>query len=156
MSTYPFSKALQAGLLVGSLDISAAFIHFYSKTGKGPTPILKYIASAVFGKEAYTGGNEMVALGLAFHYIIAFGFTFFFFWLFRQWPLLSKNRILTGILYGIFMWAFMQFIVLPLSNIPGFVLSIKPVNALIAIGILIVCIGIPLALLAQKKNVASS
>ena len=151
MNNYPFKKALEAGLLVGSLDISAAFIQFYSKTGRGPTPVLKYIASGVFGKDAFTGGNEMVAWGFLFHYIIAIGFTFFFFWLVLQWPVLLNNRILTGILYGIFIWTTMQFLVLPLSHIgrPAFKLT----NALIAASILIVCIGIPLALIAKKRNI---
>ncbi len=151
MNNYPFKTALQAGLLVGSLDISAAFIQFYIKTGKGPTAVLKYIASGVFGKDAFTGGNDMVAWGFVFHYIIAISFTLFFFWLVRQWHFLLNSRILTGILYGIFMWTVTQFIVLPLSKIPA--LKIKPVNAIIAITILIVCIGIPLSLLAQKKKI---
>src|SRR5688500_17155151 len=63
---------LFSGLLVGSLDITAALVQFYIKTGKDPLIVLKYIASAVFGKDAYAGGNKMAIYGLLFHFIIAF------------------------------------------------------------------------------------
>jgi hypothetical protein len=39
-----------SGLLVGTLDITAALVQFYIKTGKDPLIVPKYIASAVFGK----------------------------------------------------------------------------------------------------------
>lgn len=46
---------LYAGLLVGSLDITAAFLDFYISTGNGPGGVLRFIASGVFGREAFTG-----------------------------------------------------------------------------------------------------
>ena len=64
------SEALKAGLIAGLLDISAAFIQYYSRTGRNPLAVLKFIASGVFGKAALTGGTEMILLGLVFHYII--------------------------------------------------------------------------------------
>ena len=69
---------IKAGLIAGSLDIIAAFLNFYFKTGKNPTIVLKYTASAIFGKDAVTGGNGMALTGLLLHYIIAFIFTIFF------------------------------------------------------------------------------
>ncbi|HYG39365.1 MAG TPA: hypothetical protein VD908_12125 [Cytophagales bacterium] len=75
-------KILKAGLLVGTLDILAAFIHYIIASGKSdPFVVLKFIASGVFGNEAFVGGNIMIVAGLILHYIIALGFTLFFFWL---------------------------------------------------------------------------
>ena len=71
-------NVLKAGVIVGTLDILAAFIQFYSKTQKNPIVVLNFIASGIFGKEAFTGGNKMAAFGLFFHYVIAFGFTLLF------------------------------------------------------------------------------
>ncbi len=68
-------SVLKAGFIVGTLDILAAFINYYINTGKSPEPVLKFIASGVFGKSAFTIGNEMLAWGLLFHYGIAFIFT---------------------------------------------------------------------------------
>jgi hypothetical protein len=66
-----FSKILKAGLIVGTLDILAAFIQYAIKTGKNPTVVLKFIASGVFGKEAFNGGTMMNVYGLIFHFVIA-------------------------------------------------------------------------------------
>lgn len=141
---------LKAGLFVGTLDILAAFLHSFIKTNKDPLPVLKFIASGVFGKEAFTGGNNMYIWGLVFHFIIAIAFTVIFFWVYSLFPSLFKYRLLTGIVYGLFVWAVMQFIVLPLSNAPK--MAFRPLNAMLAAAILVICIGIPLAFLAGKRN----
>jgi hypothetical protein len=145
-----FPRIIKAWLLVGTLDIIAACTQFYIKTGKGPEPVLKYIASAVFGQDARRGGTEMIVAGLAFHYIIALLFTVFFFIIFSRLGLMVVNRIITGILYGIFIWAVMNRIVVPMSEIGKQPFVLK--NGLIAAAILIVCIGIPLALLAPRPG----
>lgn len=150
MKSFPYRRALAAGLIVGTLDITAALLNYYIQTGKEPWPVLKFVASGVFGKtEAYTSGSVMYAWGLFFHYIIAMGFTFLYFILYRSIPALGKNRILSGIGYGLFVWAFMQFVIVPMSNTPT--LPFKWKGALIGAGILIICIGIPLAFLARKS-----
>jgi uncharacterized membrane protein YagU involved in acid resistance len=144
----PLSKIIKAGLIVGTLDIVAAFIQFFIQTKNNPLIILKYIASGILGKEAFSGGGLVILLGLILHYIIAFSFTILFFWLFTKIKILSRSKIITGILYGIFIWVVMNLIVVPLSNIPARPFDI--VNAIINAVILIVCIGIPLSFMANK------
>lgn len=139
------TQSIKAGLVVGSLDISAACIQYFIKTGKGPAGVLKFVASGVFGKDAFTNNTVMIFMGLLFHFIIAMLFTFFFFWLTAKIPGLLKIKVLTGIVYGVFIWTVMNVIILPLSNTPP--LPFKITNAAIAAFILIVCIGIPLAFL---------
>lgn len=143
------SKTIKAGLLVGTLDITAACTQFYIKTGKGPEPILRYIASGAFGKGAFTGGGSMIFWGLFFHYFIAMSFTFFFFWLAKTFPGILKVKLLTAVLYGVFMWCVTQFLVIPLSKISTPTPTLT--GAAIAISILIVCIAIPLTLIAGKQ-----
>lgn len=146
-----FSKMIKAWLFVGTLDIMAATLQVFIKGKNGDglavfKMICRYIASAVFGPAARTGGNEMVFAGLVFHYIIALLFTVFFFIIFSKLELMIINRLVTGILYGIFVWAVMNMIIVPLSAIGK--QPFNPNNAIMAAGILIVCIGIPLAMLA--------
>ena len=143
-------KIIKAGLIVGALDILAACIQYYIKTGKNPERVLKFIASGVFGKAANTNGNIMILWGLIFHFFIAFSFTLFFFWLTDKIPSVLKNKLLTGAVYGIFIWSVMKFLVLPLSNTHK--IPFNFINAIIAILILIVCIGIPLAFLKGKST----
>jgi hypothetical protein len=139
---------LGAGLLVGGLDIAAALIQFYIRTGKDPLIVLKYIASAVFGKEAYSLGNSMVVLGLLFHFLIAFTWTILFFLIYPKLRLLSWNRVVTGILYGIFIWIMMNRVVVPLTKISTGAFDAK--QATIAVIILICAIGIPLSFIAHR------
>src|SRR5690554_1214577 len=134
---------LKAGLLVGTLDILAAFLHYYVKTHNNPIAVLHYIASGAFGDEAYEDGLSMALWGLLFHFLIAFSFTGLFFWLYRFWPAFRRLGVFVCIAYGVFMWSVTQFLVIPLSRIPD-TSTIRFSNAAPAIGILVVCIGIPL------------
>ena len=142
-------EIINAGLIVGTLDILAAFIYYYITTGnKDVFIILRYIASAVFGKAALTGDVATSIAGLIFHYLVAFSFTIFVFWIFPRLRFLSKNILIAGIAYGLFTWAIMNLVVVPLTRI-----GTRPFNlfnASINAFILIICIGIPLAFMANK------
>lgn len=139
-----------SGLLVGTADILAAFGRFYLKSGKNPVPpVSKFIASGVLGTSAFKGGAAMIALGLLFHYIIAFLFTIFFFWLYKRWALMSGNWWVTGIIYGIFIWVVMSQAVVPLSNAPSTAEG-GIGDKLAAAGILIAMIGLPLSYIAKR------
>ena len=143
----PFSRIVKAGLLVGTLDILSAFIFYYSKTGKNPLAVLNYIASGIFGKEAFAGGGMMYVAGLLLHYLVAFLVTLFFFWLYPKIKPASKNKLLTGIFYGLFTWLVMNLLVVPMSKVAARPFNWQ--NAWINMVILIVCIGIPLSYLAS-------
>jgi uncharacterized membrane protein YagU involved in acid resistance len=60
---------------------------------------------------------------------------------------MSKDRILTAVVYGLFVWTVMNLIVVPLSNTVHRPFKIDGV--LINMGILIVCIGLPLSFIAN-------
>jgi uncharacterized membrane protein YagU involved in acid resistance len=143
-----FLAILFTGLLAGLLDGLAAIIQFTINGGKNPANIFKYIASGVFGKEAYAKGNSMVAWGVFFHLLIAMLLTVFFFLIYPTVKWLGENKILAGILYGIFAWVVTTQLVIPLSQInpPPFQLK----KAMIAVLILIFCIGLPISLMANK------
>ena len=147
----PVNKILLVGILVGTLDILAAFIDYYIATGKGPAGVLNYIASGVFGTDALTGGGDMIFFGLLFHYLIALSFTVFFFWVCSKTGVPVKNKIVTGFIYALFIWLVMNLLVVRLSNAPHAPLSaIKPLKALKAFLILAVMIGLPLSFISQK------
>jgi len=157
-SYLPVKTIAWAGLLVGSLDILAAIVNFKIATGKDPILIFQYIASAVFGKDAYSGSSLMPVLGLILHFIIAYIFTIIFFIIYPKMKLFKYNAILTGIAYGILIWIAMNMIVVPLSKIGKF--SFKLSGVLLQASILIVMIGIPLSLIckhyySKKVNISN-
>jgi len=142
------AKILQAGLIVGTLDILSAFIYYYIKTGKTNfLVIFKFIASGIFGKEAGAGGTAMILAGFILHYAIAFSFTIFFFWLYPKVKVMSRNRIVTAIVFGLFVWTLMNLVVVPLSNTVHRPFKIE--GAIINMCILIICIGLPLSFIAN-------
>lgn len=144
-----FQTILWVGFLVGLLDISAAFIQTKIMfPDRNPLGVLRYIAGAVFGKERANAEDSMYFLGALFHFIIAYCFTIAFFLIYPHLHFLSKNRLLTGILYGIIIWAVMNLLVVPQTKIGPRPFVLK--NAAIAAGILIVAIGIPLSYFAYR------
>ena len=147
MQALPLKKLLLAGLLVGTLDITAACVDSWLSHHIAPARVLNGIAGGVIGKENANGETADIVLGLLVHYFIAYSFTFLFWFVYPPLKKLLRYNLLIGFLYGIFIWAAMRFLVLPnLSklNLPPFDIrkAIKP--ALILAG----AIGIPLSLLA--------
>ena len=111
--------------------------------------MFRYIASGAFGAErAFAGGNDMVILGALFHYLIAYSWTTLFFILYLVTPLVRKNILLTGALYGIFVWIIMNRVVIPLSQIQQGPFNLQ--GALTGAAILIVAIGLPISFLAHR------
>ena len=148
-----FASALTAGLVAGTLDIIAACTQAYLKTGTIPSQVFKYVASGAVDPKTFSNDTMLAAVGLLVHFIIAISFAFFFFFLAKQIPSLVKYPILIGILYGVFVWGTMRFIILPFISR----LNPKPIvgqeaikNAAIAAAIIVVCVGIPVVLLARK------
>jgi len=150
----PLKTIVLCGLLVGTLDILSAFVDYYISTGKTTVEkILYYISTGLVGKDATAGGTGYAVLGLALHYVIAFAFTFFFFWLYSKTDVLAKNRIVTGVVYGLFIWVVMNLIVVRLSYIPTNPISqIKWDKALKGTLILICMIGLPLSFIAYSAS----
>jgi hypothetical protein len=143
-----FSTIIKSGLIVGTLDITFACISAYMRASMLPYNLIKFVASGVYGKAAFEGGSDMVAMGLLFHYCIAFAFTILFFYAYPYIVLLHKNWVVTGVLYGAFVWSVMNLIVLPMTHVAQ-----SPFNftrAAIGMSILIIAIGLPLSYLANR------
>jgi len=157
---YPVSlrTIVLSGIVAGVLDILAAITMRSLQTGKNSAePVLRFVASGIFGREAFSGGEAMVFWGLAFHFIIAFCFAFLFFVLYPHLGFIKRYKVLGAIVYGLFVWVVMNRIVVPLSNTPR--LPFKWEGALIHMVILIICIGIPVSFITHhyyKKHQQTS
>jgi hypothetical protein len=130
-------------LIAGTCDIVAACIQSYVVNGSMPSRVLRYVASGVFGKSAFSGGNEMIAWGLVFHFIIAFSCTACYFLLYPKIEILKRSWWIDAVLVGVAAWCVTNLIVVPMSNTPKFPFDIMKVP--LSLGILIVCIGLPIA-----------
>jgi len=134
---------LKTTLIAGTCDIVAACIQSYIVNGTMPSRVLRYVASGVFGKSAFVGGDEMVVWGLFFHFIIAFSCTACFFLLYPKIEILKRSWLIDAVAIGVVAWCVTNLIVVPMSNTPKFPFNIEKVP--VGLTILIVCIGIPIA-----------
>lgn len=143
-----WKSILLTTLIAGTYDIIAACIHAYLAAKILPESVLRYVASGAFGKSAYEGGIEMSILGLLFHFIIAFACTATFYRVYPKLAFLKFNVLLNAFVIGIVAWFITTQIIIPLSQITPAPFNFSKV--LIAISILIVCIGLPIAYRAKK------
>ncbi len=142
-----FSTIMAAALIGGTLDISSSILIYAYKTERGPSLIFRYISSAVFGESAFSGGTEMIWIGLLLHYLISFIFTIFLFFAYPYVRPKIKDKYLIAVVYGVFIWLVMNLIVLPLSRVPANAITIgKFIEGSIT---LILMMGIPLAMIFQ-------
>ncbi|HEY2727278.1 MAG TPA: hypothetical protein VGI61_08905, partial [Parafilimonas sp.] len=140
---------LLSGFVAGTLDILAAFF-VYSVLMKVVTPvqILQGIATTAIGKATIQNETLMVITGLLIHYVIAYCFAIGYFLFYPRINFLHRNAIISGLLYGVIVWAIMNLIVVPLANshFPTIIL-----NAFLrAIIILMICIGLPISIITAK------
>lgn len=137
-----------AGSIVGVADLTAACLHA-GANGTRPTVVFRAVASGLLGREAaFAGGPWVAALGVLLHFVIAFGAAGVFFLASRRLPFLTEWPVPSGLAYGVAVYFFMQKVVLPLSAFTPRTPSAK--NLAIAIGIHLVCVGLPIALAVAR------
>jgi hypothetical protein len=143
---------ITAGVLVGILDILAAFIVRYWFTRASPVRVLQGIASGLLGPAAFTGGAATAVLGMFLHLAIAFAVAGVYYAASRRWRILVQHPIVSGVLYGVAVHWVMNQIVLPLSRLPigprtpplSFTLAMVVVHMLF--------VGLPIALTVAGRD----
>lgn len=106
------------GLLCGVLDALFAVVLWNAMRDVAPLRVLQAIAAGLLGPESFQGGVATGALGLALHFVIAFGAAVTFVSATRILPVLAKRPLLSGALFGVAVYFFMNLVVLPLSATP--------------------------------------
>jgi hypothetical protein len=150
-----FKTVLLTGLLVGTLDISYAYINVTVQSGKFPSGMFNYISGGALGLEAgMHGGTPAALLGLFFHYFIAMSYTVFFFLIFPRLKFLWYNKYLVGMLYAVFVNLTMNQLILRLRRVKAGDFNLnKAFPDLVIFGVLF---GIPVAYNAYRFYGADS
>ncbi|HEX3158274.1 MAG TPA: hypothetical protein VHQ45_07130 [Gemmatimonadaceae bacterium] len=143
------AAVLLAGVSAGILDILAAFVSAGAR-GTGPSRVLQAIASGVLGRAAFRAGPEVAALGLLLHFVIALGWAAIYYAASLRLPVLVRRPVASGALYGILVAELMHRVVVPLSAAPSFAESSPLRSTLIRLGIHVVCVGLPIALVVAR------
>jgi uncharacterized membrane protein YagU involved in acid resistance len=145
-----FDAILFGGLAVGALDGLAAVITTFLY-GNSPARMFQTIARGLLGRASYDGGWKTVLLGVALHVLIAFIWAAIYNGASLKIPALIRRAALCGPIYGVVVYFAMQIIVLPLSALerPPFTFE-PPLRMLQGIIVHIICVGLPIALMARR------
>jgi hypothetical protein len=143
-----FRAILTAGLIVGVLDISSAFVTWWTR-GVGSRRGLQGIAAGLLGASSYDGGLVTAGFGLALHFFVAFVVVSVFYLASRKIEFLTMHAVVSGVLYGIGVYIVMYWFVLPMV-FPTF--RHRLWNELLAVVIHISLIGLPCALIVRRYS----
>jgi hypothetical protein len=146
-------KLIAGGIVVGSLDITYAIL-FWSFRGVSATRVLQSVAAGILGRASFSGGMNSALLGAALHYFIAFSIVIVYWVAAKSLPLLTRHAVICGIVYGILVYIFMNFVVIPLSNAarPA---RFNPLWVSCSVVVHMFLIGLPAALFARSAITAS-
>lgn len=138
-----------AGLIAGSLDLGTAFVEA-GLEGRNPIHLLQGIAGGLLGMETFQDGMGSAALGVFFHFLIAFTAAAVFYVASRKLNFLLKQPVLAGALYGIAVYCFMSLVVLRLSAY-HITVTVPPIAPIIRdITVHIIMVGLPISLVVRK------
>jgi hypothetical protein len=141
------------GLVAGTLDITENIV-FNAFRGITVWRIFQYIASGLFGRHSFQMGYLSVGLGAAIHYAIALASTAIFYIAATRlnFAALTRRPILSGLIYGGVVYVVMNFVALPLTAVPPRPTAVTLVNRVNAVLALMLCIGLPIALLVRGSK----
>jgi len=145
---HPGLAILFGGLIAGIFDISSAIVTT-SMHGGNPIRMLQGIGYALIGPDSFKGGLATAALGLACHFAIAFGAAAAYYAVSRVYPVMVREPVVCGLLYGVPVHLVTNFVIVPLSRI-GRILPGTPDQVMLGVVILMVFVGLPIALMTRR------
>jgi len=143
----PIPTVLAAGLMAGILDITAAMA-LHGVRGVSPVRILQSVASGLLGRDAFSGGAPTALLGAFLHFLIAVSAAAVYYLLSRRLTVLVRQPALSGASYGVAVYLFMNFVVLPLSAVAK--RPFDPFTAILMVLIHVACVGLPIAFTVRR------
>jgi len=139
---------LASTLIAGTLDICDALV-FYGLRGTSPGLLLGVIASGLLGPAALANPMSGALIGLAIHYFITLTWSTLFVLAASRIRALKTHAVVSGILYGVVIYAVMNFVVLPHTREVGHP-AFQPVILLNAVLALVLFMGLPIAIVNKR------
>jgi hypothetical protein len=113
----PITAILIGGGIAATLDIIYAIVR-NGMSGATPLRVLQSVASGWLGNGAFESGVAGGMLGLGSHYAILFIAAAIYLAATRRVALMQKQPLLCGAIFGVLVYLFMNFVVMPLSAVP--------------------------------------
>lgn len=132
------------GLLIGVITGLDDVVYFTAVEHRDPTFIFRYIASALVGQAAFTGGYAPALLGFLLHFGIAFVVAAVFILASTRLAFLRRAAIPFGLLYGLGVFLVMNILIVPHTLVPKLAVTMPlALNTLVGS---ILCVGLPCGL----------
>ena len=119
----------------------------YVQGGVTPVRAWQYVASSLFGGEAFNGGVVTALAGLFIHFGVGFGVAAGFYLIARMFPAVSGYAVVAGTLYGIVIYFAMTYAIVPLTAVKQG--TFNWVGLIRGVMIHILFVGLPPALVAR-------
>jgi hypothetical protein len=145
--THAFPAIFGGGIVAGILDITVAFIRWGN-----PPRLLQGIASGLLGPSALQGGAATVALGAALHFSIAISAAAVYYAASRKLAFLRERAVIWGLFYGIAVYMFMSWLVVPLSAVPKRTVPFSLTSLALSLLTHMFCVGLPIALATRRYS----
>jgi uncharacterized membrane protein YagU involved in acid resistance len=147
---HPFRTIITAGLVAGALDALDAALVITALNNVSAVRVFQFIASGLLGVQSFRGGTATAILGVLLHFTIAIGAAATFYFASLRLPFLLRKPLLWGPIYGIAVFLFMHYIVVPLSATPKQA-STSAADYVNLVFSHIFFIGIPIALITSRS-----
>ena len=145
----PLKTILAAGLIAGFLDGMDAVVYIAWMSGRSAVRVFQFIASGALGVKSFDGGVATAVLGAFFHFIIAIGAATVFYAICMRLPMVLRRPLLWGPIYGVGVFVFMHYVVVPISAAP----KQPPLSPGALANLLfshIVFVGIPISIVTRR------
>ena len=139
----PVIAVLLGGGTAATIDIVYAFVR-NAGFDKTPQWVLQSVGSGFLGLDAFESGIPGALLGLVSHYSILIVAALVYLQAANRVPALRTQALACGAIFGVLVYLFMNFVVLPLSAFP-FTLTYSPMRLLEGFASHAVFVGIPIA-----------
>jgi uncharacterized membrane protein YagU involved in acid resistance len=146
-----FDTVLLGGLIAGVLDGLDAVVFYGWSFGVSPTLLFQNIAAGLLGRRSFHGGWYTVLLGVACHFTIAMGAAAVLYWASLVMPALWRKPWIYGPMFGVLVYLFMHYVVVPLSAVPRRTVPVTLFELVDQLFSHTMFVGLPIALMARRS-----
>jgi len=140
---------LWGGLIAGILDATDGVVAYGFK-GLNPMQVLQYIACGLLGSASFKGGLTTAGLGALLLFLIAFVAAAVYVIASRYIAPLKNRAVVFGLLFGVAVYFFMNYLVLPFSAVAQSPFSLPLfINGVVGDAIFV---GVPIAVSAGRVS----
>jgi len=115
-----------------------------------PARLDQRIGNGRLRPQAFQGGSGTATLGLALHFFIAFSAAGVYYAASRKLAFLRKQAVAWGMLYGVAVYMFMSWVVVPLSALPKSKAPFSLTGLVLSLLTHMFCVGLPIALAVRR------